>query len=538
MTLLALVIIGISSPLHALQYWYVLQTLSYHLDEYVRWQGKRLLAEWLLSGWTLIAVGFVLAAGFVAESLGLKFVPLSVSLVWALLGVVRCVRNRKKAMKKPLVFTKRIWRLVAFTLLVTLFVSMMFSLVIWYTGAFDALWPVCAQIVLMVLGMPWVIWLSAAMAQPVENAIQQSYIRDARRKLDSISGLITIGITGSYGKTSCKVILGEMLSKKYKTFITPASYNTPMGVTRAIRENMPRDTQVFIAEMGSRHVGDIRGMCAIVNPDIGFITSIGPQHLETFGSLENIAKGKYELIECLPEGGLAIFPGDIPLGMAQYRNTREPKVLFGLNPPEGVAYAMQAEEISCGPEGVAFTLVNSNGTRVPCSCRLLGKHNISNILGCAAVAERLDVSIEEIADAIRTLRPVEHRLQLLDAGGQITVIDDSFNASTAGTRAALEVLRDFPGRKVIITPGLIELGESQDAENKAFGEAMASVADIVILVAGNAEKMAEGLKNAGFQMEHCYCTDSLREAMEVHKRIVRQGDVVLFENDLPDALER
>ena len=198
---------------------------------------------------------------------------------------------------------------------------------------------------------------------------------------------------------------------------------------------------------------------------------------------------------------------------------------------------MSARDITHGPQGSTFTLTGPDGSAVRCTTRLLGRHNVQNILGCAAVAHALGLTMEEIARGIGKVEPVEHRLQLIPTGNGITVIDDAFNSNPAGTRAALEVLKDFPGRKIIVTPGLVELGEAEAAENEAFGRAMAGAVDIAILVARNAAAMKKGLLEAGFDEDNLIVTGKLAEATAALGSLARVGDVVLFENDLPDHYE-
>jgi UDP-N-acetylmuramoyl-tripeptide--D-alanyl-D-alanine ligase len=260
---------------------------------------------------------------------------------------------------------------------------------------------------------------------------------------------------------------------------------------------------------------------------------VGPQHLETFGSLEAVANTKYELIESLPDNGHAFFPHDHGICDQLYHRTEKNKDLFGFD--DDVPLAMTAKEITVGEMGSTFTLVNSFGMQVTCHTALLGKHNIMNILGAASVAYELGLTLEEIARGIEKVKPVEHRLQIIPTGNGVTVIDDAFNASPMGTRAALDVLSQFNGRKIIITPGLVELGEREEAENSAFGKAMAKVVDIAVLVGKKrAEQIKNGLMTEGFNKGNIYVVDSLEKASEVLATFSQAGDVVLFENDLPD----
>jgi len=372
---------------------------------------------------------------------------------------------------------------------------------------------------------------------PVERQVNQSFLNDAKRILRQHAPMVKIGITGSYGKTSTKMILQTILSEKFKTQCTPASYNTPMGVTRFIREQLKPDTEVFLAEMGARHVGDIQELCDLVHPDHGLLTSVGPQHLETFFTIENVAKTKYELARSLPEFGLAFFPMDGDQAERLYRHHPGQKVSFGF-PREGELLPdYSAKNIRCSERGVEFTLVDPLGQEVECVSSLLGTHNVQNILGAAAVASKLGMTLPEIARGISKVEAVEHRLQLIRGRGGVTVIDDAFNSNPAGAKAAMDVLAAFPGRHIVVTPGLVEQGEDEFARNREFGSAMAKAADVVILVAGNAEAMKQGLMDEGYAPQRIYETATLAEASQILATITRQGDVVLFENDLPDQYE-
>jgi len=453
----------------------------------------------------------------------------------------------KKPKKKPLVYTARIKRYMIVLFIVLVLAGMILTLVsmliieaasplplpgIVLSGAAPVL-LVTAYYIFAILRPQYIIGLAAFAAQPMERAITQWYYNDGKKKLAAYKDMIKIGITGSYGKTSSKVILGTILSEQYRVIITPHSYNTPMGVTRVIREHMKGDEQVFVAEMGARNIGDIAEMCDLVAPKYGLLTSVGPQHLETFKTIENVANTKYELIEALPEDGIAFFPDDQGICKELYDRTDIEKYLYSID-----SGYMSARDITLDERGSNFTLVCADGESAACTTRLLGRHNIQNILGCAAVARRLGLSMRQIAAGIAKVEPVEHRLQLMDTNNGVTVIDDAFNSNPAGARAALDVLKEFKGRKIIITPGLVELGDSEFAENRLFGKEMAGAVDVAVLVAVNGEAMALGLSEAGYDEENIIRTGSLSEATAALSRILCPGDVVLFENDLPDHYEK
>ena len=430
--------------------------------------------------------------------------------------------DTKKA-KKPLVFTPRIKRLYGVAAVV--FTGLLWALTR-LTGS--QLWLMSAAPAFLPL---WIA-LAGLLAWPIEKGISELYFRDARRKLNAHVGLIKIGITGSYGKTSVKFILNTLLSEKYQVLSTPGSFNTPMGLTRVIRERLEPSHQVFLAEMGARHVGDIKELCRLVHPAFGVITSVGPQHLDTFKTVDRIAATKYELIQALPADGAAFFPDDGGICRSMWEKTSVERHLCSLNP--AAQAEVWAEDIMVSPEGSRFRLCTASES-VPCSTRLLGAHNIQNIVLASMVSMKLGLSLKQISRGISRLEPVAHRLQLMPSSGGVTVIDDAFNSSPRGTEAALDVLSAFPGRRIIVTPGLVELGAEEKRYNRELGGRIAASADLAVLVGPkHVQPIAEGLREAGFPDSAIRITDSLDSASALLRQLAEPGDVILFENDLPD----
>ena len=423
--------------------------------------------------------------------------------------------------KKKLVFTARVKRLMAVEGIVLFLLQLFFR-----PGLSLA---VCF---LMPLLLPLWVALAALVAWPMEKGIQEMYFQDAKRMLDARHDLIKIGITGSYGKTSVKFILGTLLQEKYQTLITPGSFNTPMGLTKVIRSSLLPSHQVFVAEMGARHVGDIKELCRLVHPTMGVLTSVGPQHLDTFRTIERIRDTKYELVEALPDDGAAFFAEDRAICRELYNQTAKEKHLVSLEEePEADVWAA---DLSTGPWGSRFRLCTREG-EVACETRLLGRHAIQNILLAASVCLRLGMRLTQIRNGIANLQPVEHRLQLIRKPGNIHVIDDAYNSNPAGASAALQVLKAFPGRRIIITPGMVELGKDEETFNRTFGQEMADCTDIAILVGPkHTAPIREGLQAGGFDEKQIHTVQSLTEATALLGQMAEGGDTVLFENDLPD----
>ena len=458
---------------------------------------------------------------------GLHIVPaLADAVLMVLAGAFLFAAETRRKEKKKLVYTARAKRLLACEGITGILIAVLLGLCSDFAprGFFLLCFPLAL--------LPFVFALAALMALPIEKGIAELYFQDARHMLRDRPDLICIGITGSYGKTSVKFVLGTLLEEKYQTLITPSSFNTPMGLTKVIRSSLLPSHQVFVAEMGARHVGDIKELCRLVHPTLGAITSIGPQHLDTFRTLERIRDTKYELMEALPPDGCCFFVEDHGVEKTLYEKTKKEKWLISLEKEEGAD--VWAEQIETGPFGSRFLLCTPSES-IPCETKLLGSHNIQNILLAAAICLKLHLTLRQIARGIAKLTAVEHRLQLIERPNGITVIDDAFNANPRGTSAALKVLSAFPQRRIIVTPGMVELGNDEAAFNRTFGEEMAACVDIAILVGPkHTSPIREGLLSRGFPAEQVITVASLEEAAAQLGQIARSGDTVLFENDLPD----
>ena len=484
------------------------QLESYQLPGFFR-SVRRSAHKTLIPGVAMAAVGTAAAA---LHAPGLVCLALE-----AAAAALLFVQARKEKLKKPFVVTERVKRLIAMhagtAFVIALAAAAVSPVLLYLLPAFEAA----------------LIALAAVCAQPIEKHINQQFVEDAKKRLESNPNLIRIGITGSYGKTSTKFLLRDILSVKYNVLATPSSFNTTMGVTRVIREQLTPAHQVFIAEMGARHVGDIRELVDLVHPTIGLLTSVGPQHLDTFGTIERIKNTKYELIDGLPENGTAILARDGAICEELYaRCPLANKYMPG--------DLVRASDMEWGPFGTRFTLEDTKtGERARCETRLLGEHSIANLLLCCTAARVLGMTLPEIAQGVARCQPVEHRLELISGGAGVTIIDDAFNANPVGAQAALRVLKNFPGRRIIITPGMVELGGEEAAFNRAFGEQMAQSADVAILVGKkHTRPIVDGLLEKGFPQEQIHVVSSLEESTGVLHAMMRAGDVVLYENDLPD----
>lgn len=429
--------------------------------------------------------------------------------------------------KTPLVQTYRMTRLC---ILLAILMAGFTFLVIALTTEFIPIIRI-ASIALTPLLLPIMVPLAHFIILPFELLNYNKYIIWAKIKLKKYPNLIKIGITGSYGKTSTKYILNTILSEKYSVCISPHSFNTPMGITKVILNYLKPNNDVLIVEMGANQIGEIRYLCDIINPKYGILTSVGNQHLATFGSVDNIKKTKNELIKSLPDDGLAIFNGDNKACMELYNECKTNKEYININNNQAFA---RAENIKISNRGISFKLIIDNN-EIDCTTKLLGSHNLTNILMSASLAYNLGLSLTQIQIGISKLEPINNRLELRKENG-LNILDDSYNSNVEGSIRALEVLNLFEkGNKIIVTPGLVELGIKEKEENINFGKNLSKVADYVIIVnKTNQESIKQGLLEENFNKENIFCVNTIIEAKLKLKEIAKKGDTILFENDLPD----
>lgn len=460
------------------------------------------------------------------------------ALIVALVAATKTLLILRKKYKKPLVFTKRVIRLYAVTALLSAGGATALAICTYgrYWGIYSGVIVTVTGILLLSVFSWAVVLLSHWILIPVEKHIQNGYIKDAKRILASMPDLKIIGITGSYGKTSTKHYLTHILSEKYDVLMTPGSFNTPMGVVRTIREYMKPYNEVFVCEMGAKQIGDIKEICNIVHPKMGIVTAVGPMHLESFKTLKNVQSTKFELVDALPSDGFAVINNDFE-ACAERNVTNTVAIRYGITNPGGCDFI--ARDIVYGPEGTTFTVEGKDGFMLMLETRLLGEANISDLLAAVVMALKMGVPVEKIRYAVSTIDQVEHRLSIKRTPGGVTIIDDAFNSNPVGSRMAVDVLSHFKGgKRIIVTPGMIELGSEQYELNRKLGEYLADKTDIAIIVGQyNRDALVEGIKSGNFDVEKLYIVDSFNEAQEKLSGILSPGDTVLYENDLPDTFK-
>lgn len=496
---------------------HMFQLNSYRFDTHIKWisQNKsRYFSHMMLSVLLLI----------------IALIPINIyvkTVIACVLFALTLPINKPKKAKKAFVYTPRVKRMLVTNaaLLVALYVLTV--LLFAYKDKESYILTACSIIYLL---SPVIVLLLNLINKPIELSINRYYTNDAKKLLKKCDDLVIIGVTGSYGKTSVKYYLNTLLQAKYNVLMTPESYNTPMGVVKTIRTSLKATHEIFICEMGAKWVGDIKELCDIVHPDHGVITSIGPQHLESFKTLDAVKNTKFELADALPKGGMLFLNGDDQ--NIKDHGANRPAITYSL----GGDADYTAFDVSVSDRGTAFSVKAPSGETETYSTRLIGRHNVLNITGAIAICHKMGISLAALKGQVRKLEGVPHRLELSEKNG-VTIIDDAYNSNPSGTKAALEALSLFDGYKILVTPGMVELGAKQDELNSEFGKNAAAVCDYVVLVGRKqAVPINRGLLEAGYDENKIFVANTINEALS-HVYALSSGGkkkVILLENDLPD----
>jgi UDP-N-acetylmuramoyl-tripeptide--D-alanyl-D-alanine ligase len=479
---------------------------------------------WLKSPDNARKIGLLLLQ-FALAMLAYMFLSTIGQIIAIIIYCFMAIMNRPAKAKKPLVFTKRVKRMFLTSYMIyalLLFVSILVRNHLYFTAI---LFFVIAALI------PVLVLIANFINKPVETSINNRFINEARNMIESMPNLTVIGVTGSYGKTSVKFYLQKLLSAKYNVLVTPENFNTTLGVVRTIREHLRATHEIFVCEMGAKNIGDIKEICDLVHPAHGVITSIGPQHLESFFTIENVIKTKFELADSVGKKGNVFLNYDNEY-IANHK-INNPIISYGI---QNGACDYRAYDVSVSSKGSTFKMKDMQGKEWEFTTKLIGEHNVVNIAGAIAAAHTLGVPMDSLVVQVRRLEGVPHRLQLIK-GNNALIIDDAYNSNPSGAKAALDTLNTFEGVKIVVTPGMIELGSKQYECNKTFGTQIASVCDYAILVGPKQTKpIQDGLAEADYPSNQIYVAESLQDALAYVEKLNTNGiqKIVLLENDLPD----
>ena len=455
------------------------------------------------------------------------YVYYALAITYLLITYIYYKNNKHEQVKKPLVFTSRVKRLTVTMLIIF---GLVFTIII--TNFNDEKIYLYYLIFAIMIYLDFIlVALANRINMPVEKLVYYHFLRQAKAKIASMPNMKRIGITGSYGKTTSKNVLNDILSTSFNTTPTPLNYNTAYGIINTINNYLDKFSDIFIVEMGTLKRGDIRKIANIAKPEYGILTKIGVAHLETLGSQENIQKEKFSMIESLPEYGIAVLNKDDEM-QVNYKLKNKCRVIWiGIDNDADI----MATNIKLSHEGSSFDCIIKGNPKVyHFQTRLLGKVNIYNILAGIALGLEFGIKDEKLEMAVKRVKPTEHRLELKKYQ-DLYIIDDAYNSNPVGSKMACEVLGLMPGKKIMVTPGMIDLGEKQDELNEKFGEYIADVADEVILVGEHQTKpIYKGLMNKKYNEKHIHVLNDVKEAFPLALKLKENDTYVLLENDLPD----
>jgi UDP-N-acetylmuramoyl-tripeptide--D-alanyl-D-alanine ligase len=477
-------------------------------EHYIPGSVSRFAIRWWLSGSLNRVLGITLTLALAAAWAGFWEGALAVGVISLLAPAGLSYKGRSS----KLTWTRRLR-----TLAVTTASLMLLAAVL---GTLAGTPPGFAATV--AAGVPVLVDLALFAAAPLERRLAARFVRKATQRLAEVSPRV-VAITGSYGKTSTKFYAAHLLREKYVTLASPASFNNLSGLSRAINERLMPGTEVFVAEMGTYGPGEIRTMCNWLRPEIAVITAIGPVHLERMGSIDNIVRAKSEILE---NARVAVINIDGPhlAELAMSFENRGGRVIrcSRLDPAADVHVASDGDELRISVYGEllsAMTLPNVFPANLACAI---------------GVALAMDITPSDVPARLAALPATEHRQKVLHAANDVIVVDDTYNSNPEGSAHALAALAALaPGaRRVVVTPGMVELGREQFAANEEFARRAATVAtDVLVVGRTNRRALLRGAAAGAARVQ--VCADRSEAVAWVRRQLVA-GDAVLYENDLPD----
>jgi len=496
------------------EFCYLWQLKEYRLDRFKDYistkQGKDFLKGYLVSGRLVFLVLLIF--------LFIYKVSILISGLF-LVMILELLRIAYKVFRKQLKYPKITGKSV-----LILLVAILIELVAWFVVKDVKIMFFFFSLRFLVLTL--VVFLFYLPTKVIKNA----YLIMASKKMFLNPQVKVIGITGSYGKTTVKNYLRQILSAKYNVVATPKNINTEIGVAKFISDTDFSKVDIFIVEMGAYRIGEIKTICDMVRPTIGILTAINEQHLSLFGNIKKTQQAKFELLESLPKEGLAITNSDnqycrelLPQLKCQVKtfgrlSQFKPSALVG--------------EIGSNHK-INFNLTWENKT-IDLESSIIGEHNAMNIAPCATVASALGFSNQEIIDQVKLLEAPEGALHSFEYGESI-IIDDSYNSNPDGFLAAINILKNYPAdyKKIVITRGMLELGEKSSELHQKIGAEIANFADELVIITKDSEEDLK--KGAGEKIKtiSCFNADELLKYIQQFKTT---KSIILLENRIPSSV--
>lgn len=438
-----------------------------------------------------------------------------------------------KDAKKQLVFTKRVSRLlVTFLLILFLAITPFF----YADFAYNSILLVFYAIVIIQI-LPIFLILANIFLSPYEKLTQKRFLNSAKRKIRQLAPQ-TIAITGSYGKTSTKHILNHILSFVAPTLCTPGSVNTPMGITRIIREKLTKDHKYFIVEMGAYGIGSISRLCDLTPPNYGIITAVGNAHYERFKSIDNVAQAKFELNQAVNENDGLTYVNSDSVNQNYIKRYGRNFILVGQDKDSDNQY--KVSQVKLLTSGLQFKIKYKRNSYL-INSPLYGLHHVNNIALCFALCHQIGIAEDTIISALNSLPQIKHRLEIINNDHGPIIIDDSYNSNPDGFKSALDVLKLLKqknGRSILVTPGMVELGDLHDEKHSELAKKALETVDVVLVIMPNRiPTFYSTFRDAMSDKQQLLNFENFADAKKWIDANANAKDVILYENDLPDLYE-
>ncbi len=522
--LFALLASIVFSARRLLRYLHIFQQEEYDASRFLTWLLRALAFDKKL---TAALVLLIAAAG--TMTIGWPIAQIAIAI--AFLAAAAFESDPRNDAKKKLVLTQRATRILGVAFLLTFALA---CLVLWLGG--DWWW------IALIQSLPVTLVAGNWLLTPLEKRIQAGFRTRAEARLSEVSPQI-IGITGSFGKTSVKHILGHVLQLTTNALYTPGSVNTVMGITRIINERLDDTCRVFIVEMGAYGKGSIKRLCNFTPPHHGILTSIGAAHYERFKDLETVAEAKFELATAVSKAGGKMIIDESILerrhASERVAADRSNYVIVG----DSDLADIRIKSIDQSSEGLTVEIEDGTGETdtLTLFAPLYGYHHGRNMALAYALARTIGIDAERIVTALRTTPQIAHRLEVKRQPSGITYLDDAYNSNPAGFANALDlmkVLHSGEGRRILVTPGMAELGDKHDEAHREIALKTADAVDIALIIKPERiPTFIDGLHAATASTE-IITFDQFADARAWLDQNTRAGDIILIENDLPDLYER
>jgi len=512
---------------------YLWQLKDYHIarfiDHFRTHKGKKLIFDFFQIAKLILLMLFLVASGWFIYLFSALFLVYSAEFALFVRGIVN------KSLRKPVRTLKTIFlTAISFAVVVWLW--------FWVLKFKDVLQP-SVYIALDIL-TPIIISAVVLFFQPFFVLLRNKKLSEAKDKIEKVkqvSGLKIVAITGSYGKTTTKEFLSAILSRRFKVLKTKEHQNSEIGVANCILQDLKPSHQIFIAEVGAYDKGKVKEVCSMIKPKIGIVTGVNEQHLALFGSLNNLlsAEGGGELAEALPKDGLLIVNGDNKYCLDLYKKTlpkQFAKKIYCLN-NNAVDSDIWSESITVQEDSISFLAINKKGEMAHFGVKVLGKQNVQNLLGAILIAKELGMSFEEISEACKDISEEQGGMSLKKGKYNISIVDSSYSSNPDGVYADLDYFSIFAGKKVIVMPCLIELGEKSSMIHEKIGKKIGKICDLAIITTKDKFKEIEGgfndTRKEGSKILLC---DNAQDIYSAVTLFCKSGDAVLLEGRVPNGL--